>query len=166
MQRISIAPGYEISRVIRGGWQLAGGHGAIDEEMAIEDMVAFADAGNTTFDCADIYTGVEDLIGRFRVRYRDMTDTERSYSLEEPGDLPEDFYGPADRLMNKAWEKRQRLRLIAVRLSSLYTAMPSADFFEQGNRERRESVQQVLTEVRAKFGPQALMRGHDALLGN
>lgn len=72
MQRISIAPGYEISRVIRGGWQLAGGHGAIDEEIAIEDMVAFADAGITTFDCADIYTGVEDLIGRFRLRYRDL----------------------------------------------------------------------------------------------
>ena len=29
-------------------------------------MVAFADAGITTFDCADIYTGVEELIGRFR----------------------------------------------------------------------------------------------------
>ncbi len=72
MQRISIAPGYEISRVIRGGWQLAGGHGAIDEETAIEDMVAFADSGITTFDCADIYTGVEDLIGRFRLRYRAM----------------------------------------------------------------------------------------------
>ena len=28
MERIELAPGYEISRVIRGGWQLAGGHGA------------------------------------------------------------------------------------------------------------------------------------------
>jgi aryl-alcohol dehydrogenase-like predicted oxidoreductase len=72
MQRIRIAPGYEISRVIRGGWQLAGGHGAIDAERAIDDMVAFADAGITTFDCADIYTGVEELIGRFRLRYRDL----------------------------------------------------------------------------------------------
>ena len=33
-------------------------------------MVAFADAGITTFDCADIYTGVEELIGAFRARYR------------------------------------------------------------------------------------------------
>jgi aryl-alcohol dehydrogenase-like predicted oxidoreductase len=72
MQRITIAPGYEISRVIRGGWQLAGGHGDIDAEAAIDDMVAFADAGITTFDCADIYTGVEELIGRFRLRYRDL----------------------------------------------------------------------------------------------
>ncbi|MCV3767747.1 aldo/keto reductase [Rhizobium sp. TRM95796] len=72
MQRISLAPGYDISRVIRGGWQLAGGHGAVDPDAAIDDMVAFADAGITTFDCADIYTGVEEMIGRFRLRYRDL----------------------------------------------------------------------------------------------
>ncbi|WP_137154314.1 aldo/keto reductase [Rhizobium sp. FKL33] len=72
MQRITLAPGYEISRVIRGGWQLAGGHGAVDPDAAIDDMVAFADAGITTFDCADIYTGVEEMIGRFRLRYRDL----------------------------------------------------------------------------------------------
>ena len=29
-QIYELAPGYSISRVIRGGWQLAGGHGAID----------------------------------------------------------------------------------------------------------------------------------------
>lgn len=72
MQRITLAPGYEISRVIRGGWQLAGGHGDIDRNTAVEDMVAFADAGITTFDCADIYTGVEELIGQFRLRYRNL----------------------------------------------------------------------------------------------
>ncbi len=51
---------------------LAGGHGAVDPDAAIDDMVAFADAGITTFDCADIYTGVEEMIGRFRLRYRDL----------------------------------------------------------------------------------------------
>ncbi len=81
MKRITLAPGYEISRVIRGGWQLAGGHGAIDAEEAIEDMVAFADAGITTFDCADIYTGVEELIGRFRLRYRDIRGEEALRSI-------------------------------------------------------------------------------------
>jgi aryl-alcohol dehydrogenase-like predicted oxidoreductase len=69
MQRIALAPDHEISRVIRGGWQMAGGHGAIDREAAVEDMIAFADAGITTFDCADIYTGVEELIGAFRATY-------------------------------------------------------------------------------------------------
>ena len=64
--RHAFADGYEISRIIKGGWHLAGGHGAVDPERAVEDMAAFVEAGITTFDCADIYTGVEALIGRFR----------------------------------------------------------------------------------------------------
>ena len=65
-----LAPGYRISRVLRGGWQLAGGHGPVEEERAVADMAAFVEAGVTTFDCADIYTGVEEMIGRFRERLR------------------------------------------------------------------------------------------------
>lgn len=65
-----LAPGYHIPRIIKGGWQLAGGHGAIDRDRAIEDMMAFADAGITAFDCADIYTGVEALIGEFLRAWR------------------------------------------------------------------------------------------------
>lgn len=76
MQSFELAPGYVISRIIRGGWQMAGGHGSIDAATAIEDMVAFADGGIVTFDCADIYTGVEDLIGQFRMRYRDLRGAE------------------------------------------------------------------------------------------
>jgi aryl-alcohol dehydrogenase-like predicted oxidoreductase len=69
MQRVKLAPDYEISRIIRGGWQLSAGHGAAMSRDPIEDMVAFADAGVTAFDCADIYTGVEEMIGRFRLHY-------------------------------------------------------------------------------------------------
>jgi aryl-alcohol dehydrogenase-like predicted oxidoreductase len=69
MQTYDLAPGHRISRVIKGGWQLAGGHGDIDRQASIEDMIAFADSGITTFDCADIYTGVEALIGDFRKEY-------------------------------------------------------------------------------------------------
>jgi aryl-alcohol dehydrogenase-like predicted oxidoreductase len=69
MPLVALAPGYEISRVIRGGWQMAGGHGAIRPDQAMDDLIATADAGMTTFDCADIYSGVEQLIGQFRVRY-------------------------------------------------------------------------------------------------
>ena len=71
MQRTRLAPDYEISRVVRGGWQMASGHGAASSDDPVADMIAFADAGITTFDCADIYTGVEELIGRFRLRYRE-----------------------------------------------------------------------------------------------
>lgn len=68
--QVALAPAYQIPRLIKGGWQLAGGHGAIDADTAIADMIAFADAGVTAFDCADIYTGVEELIGRFLREWR------------------------------------------------------------------------------------------------
>ncbi len=63
---LSLRPGYDISRVICGGWQLAGGHGPVDRDAAVDNLVAFRDAGITTFDCADIYTGVEEMLGAAR----------------------------------------------------------------------------------------------------
>jgi aryl-alcohol dehydrogenase-like predicted oxidoreductase len=68
--RITLAPGYTISRLLKGGWQLAGGHGPLDAAAALADMDAFVRSGITTFDCADIYTGVEALIGRFLATLR------------------------------------------------------------------------------------------------
>ena len=56
---------YGISRIIKGGWQLAGDHGLVEPDRVVQDMLAFVDAGITTFDCADIYKGVEELIGAF-----------------------------------------------------------------------------------------------------
>lgn len=67
--RYTLSDGYSLARIIKGGWHLAGDHGAIDPRQAIEDMARFVEAGITTFDCADIYTGVEQLIGDFRRHY-------------------------------------------------------------------------------------------------
>ncbi len=63
---VEVRPGHSISKVIRGGWQLSGDHGRVDAVRAVSDMVLLADAGINTFDCADIYTGVEEMLGRFR----------------------------------------------------------------------------------------------------
>lgn len=69
VERIDIAPGLNVSRIWKGGWHLSGGHGDIDPAAAVEDMRAFAEAGITTFDVGDIYTGVEQMIGDFRKKY-------------------------------------------------------------------------------------------------
>ncbi|WP_370400395.1 aldo/keto reductase [Sulfitobacter sp. JB4-11] len=65
VEKATLRPDYDISRVIKGGWQLAGDHGPVDRAEAVRDMEAFLDAGITTFDCADIYVGVEEMIGDF-----------------------------------------------------------------------------------------------------
>ena len=46
MERVEIRPGYSISRVIKGGWHLAGGHGRIDRRQAdgvYEERASFAE---------------------------------------------------------------------------------------------------------------------------
>ena len=43
MERIELAPGYSISRIIKGGWHLAGGHGNIDPDQAVRDMAGFVE---------------------------------------------------------------------------------------------------------------------------
>ncbi len=65
VERVALAPELSVSRMIKGGWQVSAGHSPSRSDDPIADMFAFADAQVTTFDCADIYTGVEELIGQF-----------------------------------------------------------------------------------------------------
>ena len=48
VERFEIEPGYDISRLVKGGWHLAGGHGRIDRAEAVRDMAAFVEVGITT----------------------------------------------------------------------------------------------------------------------
>ena len=65
IDHFELGPGYRISRVINGGWQLSDGHGegGYDRQAALEDLLQLVESGLTTFDCADIYVGVEELLG-------------------------------------------------------------------------------------------------------
>ena len=63
-----LATDLTICRILNGMWQVAGGHGYIDQELAIADMLRYHDAGFTTWDLADIYGPAEDFIGQFRRR--------------------------------------------------------------------------------------------------
>ena len=61
-----LASDLTMCKILNGMWQVAGGHGYIDHELAVADMVKYHDAGFTTWDLADIYGPAEDLIGEFR----------------------------------------------------------------------------------------------------
>ncbi|MFQ5350121.1 MAG: aldo/keto reductase [Thermoanaerobaculia bacterium] len=58
--------GYAVPRLISGGWQLSQGHRQIplDPDGAVRQLRRLVEAGLTTFDCGDIYIGVEELLGR------------------------------------------------------------------------------------------------------
>jgi aryl-alcohol dehydrogenase-like predicted oxidoreductase len=58
-----------LSKIFKGNWQLAGGHGYIDHQSAIEDLFEYVEHGVTVFDVGDIYIGVEEIVGEFLKQY-------------------------------------------------------------------------------------------------
>ena len=74
-ERIDLAPGYSISRIINGCWQLSPTHGGGpgSKRAALDRFAELVANGYTTFDCADIYEGTEELLGQFR---RSLADTQ------------------------------------------------------------------------------------------
>ena len=67
-----LATDLTIHRIINGMWQVAGGHGYIDHELAIEDMLKYHEDGFTSWDLADIYGSAEDFVGQFRRRLSEI----------------------------------------------------------------------------------------------
>ena len=60
--------GYTFNRIINGCWQLSAEHclqGQLDIKDALKAFHMLVEQGFTTFDCADIYTGVEEILGKF-----------------------------------------------------------------------------------------------------
>ena len=66
MRCYQLASDLRICRILNGMWQVAGGHGTIDHNLALADMLRYHDAGFTSWDLADIYGPAEDFIGEFR----------------------------------------------------------------------------------------------------
>ena len=65
IEKIVLADDLEICRILNGMWQVAGGHGQIDLELAVCDMIKYHESGFSTWDLADIYGPAESLIGEF-----------------------------------------------------------------------------------------------------
>jgi len=66
--KIALADDLSICRILNGMWQVSGGHGQINPESAILEMLEYHKDGFTTWDLADIYGPAESYIGEFRKR--------------------------------------------------------------------------------------------------
>jgi aryl-alcohol dehydrogenase-like predicted oxidoreductase/enamine deaminase RidA (YjgF/YER057c/UK114 family) len=69
VERIALAPGLDVSRVLTGLWQIADMERdgrTLDLEKTADAMQPYVDAGLTGFDMADHYGSAEDLTGIYR----------------------------------------------------------------------------------------------------
>jgi len=68
ISKITLADDLSICRILNGMWQVSGGHGQINQESAISEMLQYHKVGFTTWDMADIYGPAESYVGEFRKR--------------------------------------------------------------------------------------------------
>jgi aryl-alcohol dehydrogenase-like predicted oxidoreductase/enamine deaminase RidA (YjgF/YER057c/UK114 family) len=69
IERVELAPGFSISRILTGLWQVADMErdgAALDAAAAAESMKPYVDAGLTSFDMADHYGSSEIIAGTYR----------------------------------------------------------------------------------------------------
>ncbi|HNQ89955.1 MAG TPA: DNA polymerase IV [Verrucomicrobiota bacterium] len=102
-----------------------------------------------------------------RIRYNDMAEDQAAESLVEPTDLETDVYSRLDRLLDRAWRRRVSLRLVALKLSHVYTGGYGAELpldRPAQQRDARRRLADVIDQLRTQYGHTVLRRGHDFLL--
>lgn len=87
IEKITLAKGLEICRILNGMWQVAGGHGQIEKDLAIEDMIEYHNSGFTTWDLADIYGPAESLVGEFREKIDSIQSQALTKFVPNPGPM-------------------------------------------------------------------------------
>lgn len=112
VQRLTLAPGLEISRLLTGLWQVADlerDGSRLDPVLASRELAAYVDGGFTTFDLADHYGSAEELVGAFRARYPAAGARARFFTkwVPEPGPLPPDVVrGAVERALRRMGGER------------------------------------------------------------
>lgn len=97
-----------------------------------------------------------------KLRYTDMDEHQGQLSLKEPTDVEADAYPLISQLLKRLWDRRVRIRMVAVRLSNTYTGFSQLDLF--GVKQRRRDLAVTCEQIRERFGPRGLMRAHDWVL--
>jgi DNA polymerase-4 len=97
-----------------------------------------------------------------KIRYTDMDEHQGQLSLAEPTDVETQAYPLLTRLLARLWDRRVRLRMVAVKLSSVYTGFSQLDLF--GVKRKEKDLTLACEAIRRRFGPRGLMRAHDWVL--
>jgi len=108
-----------------------------------------------------------------KIRYRDMSQMQRSLSLLEPTDLETDIYPVLPRLLREAWLKKEKIRLTGLKLDNLHNPseflelpLPLPGTTIPATHQRKHQLAETIDQIRDKFGNKSILRGHDLLREN
>lgn len=94
-----------------------------------------------------------------KIRYTDMDEHQGQMSLREPTDVEMMVYPLVTQILRRVWDRRVRIRMVAVKLSNVYSGFSQLDLF--GVKQRQRDLAAACENIRNRFGDRALMRAHD-----
>jgi DNA polymerase-4 len=99
---------------------------------------------------------------RLSLRYLDGLGEERVHSFDAPQCFDLELMTAADRLLQKAWLRRVRLRSLRLACDRLVPLTRQLDLFAEPQQSGEETaLQQALDELRERFGPESLQWGRN-----
>ena len=99
-----------------------------------------------------------------KLRYNDFSESTGDRSLEEPTDIETDLYSTIAVLVKKLWDRRVSLRLVALRLSNVYSGVFRQELAlttATNTYQQKKGLAEAVDALRSQFGDNAIMRGHD-----
>jgi DNA polymerase-4 len=97
-----------------------------------------------------------------KVRYPGMEEHQAQASLPEPTDVEVMVYPLVSQLLRRVWDRRQRIRMVQIKLSNVYEGFSQLDLF--GDKQRQRDLALTCEAIRNRFGGKAMMRAHDWVL--
>jgi DNA polymerase-4 len=98
---------------------------------------------------------------KLKLRYADFKTLTRQVSMEAPTDLGQVIFDQAARLLERAWDKRKKVRLIGVGVSKFEPEERQLSLFEgtgEGKVEKLRRFSQAVDRIREKYGDEAIQR--------
>jgi DNA polymerase-4 len=86
------------------------------------------------------------------IRYAGFYTHTHAKTLREPTNLDTVVVGTVKQLFDANWDRRIKVRLLGVELSSFTHGAPQMDLLDSGRRERLESLARATDKLREKFG--------------
>jgi DNA polymerase-4 len=96
---------------------------------------------------------------KLKLRWPPFETLTRQTTLPQPTDLAEEIFQSAWALFEKVWaEHRKPVRLIGIGVSGLQAPAKQLGLFETATTPKAEKVAEVVDQIRAKYGWEALKR--------
>ena len=98
---------------------------------------------------------------KLKLRYSDFKTLTRQVTLDAPTDLEQVIFEQAARLLERAWDRRRKVRLIGVGVSKFGPEERQLSLFEgtgEGKAEKRRRLSRAVDRIRERYGDEAIRR--------